>query len=79
MQILKQLYKKMDPTVMKSQNGVQGEIEISFKFDYEREVLLVKVIRARGISGKDLRGKNADPYAKVSLILDIFVIHVRAS
>ena len=66
MQILKGLFKKLDPTVMKAVGDVRGEIQISFKYDYKRHLLLVKVIKCRELRSKDLRSKMSDPYVKVS-------------
>lgn len=66
MQVLKHLFKKMDPTIMQtSADSVHGEIELSFKYDVSSELILVKVIRCLDLSAKDLRGKSADPFVKV--------------
>ena len=56
----------MDPTVMMtSAERPHGEVQLSFKYEARREMLLVKVIRARDLSAKDLRGQTADPYVRV--------------
>lgn len=65
LKVLKSLFKKLDPTVVKSPNDVNGEIELSFKYDTKRQLLLVKVIRCRGLCAKDIRTKASDPYVKV--------------
>ena len=66
MQLLKHMFKRMDPTVMMtSAERPHGEIQLSFKYEARREMLLVKVIRARDLAAKDLRGRAADPYVKV--------------
>ena len=68
MQLLKHMFKRMDPTVMmNSAERPNGEIQLSFKLDAAGETLLVKVIKARDLVAKDLRGKAADPYVKVSI------------
>ena len=68
MQILKHLYKKMDPTIMKSATfATNGELELSFKYLPTREAMLIKVIQARDLNAKDLRGKTSDPYVQVQL------------
>ncbi|XP_038054246.1 double C2-like domain-containing protein beta [Patiria miniata] len=68
--ILKQLYKKMDPAVMKTLGDAKGEVKLSLKYDQHRQLLMVKVIGARDLSAKDLRGKESDPYVKLDLIPD---------
>ena len=66
MMILKQIFKKMDPDLMNnSSHGSQGELQLSFKHDASREVLLVKVIRARELNARNLRGKAANAYVMV--------------
>ena len=66
MQLLKQLFKKMDPSVMNvGASSTMGEVQLSFKYNAEQQILLVKVIRCRDLSAKDLRGKSSDPYVKV--------------
>ncbi|XP_076091952.1 synaptotagmin-10-like [Mytilus galloprovincialis] len=71
MQILKGLFKKLDPTVMKAVGDVRGEIQISFKYDYKRHLLLVKVIKCRELRSKDLRSKMSDPYVKLEMTPDV--------
>ena len=69
MQLLKHMFKRMDPTVMMtSSERPHGEVQLSFKLDATRETLLVKVIKARDLTAKDLRGRAADPYVKVRYI-----------
>ena len=66
MQLLKHMFKRMDPTVMMAlSERPHGEVQLSFKLDATRETLLVKVIKARDLTAKDLRGRAADPYVKV--------------
>ena len=68
MQLLKQMYKKMDPSIMKTSTyQTHGEVELSFKYLPTKETLLVQVIRARDLNAKDLRGKSSDPYVQVLL------------
>ncbi|XP_013409216.1 synaptotagmin-6 [Lingula anatina] len=69
-ELMKQLYKKLDPTVMKTIGVIQGEIQLSFKYDFNSELLLIKVIKCRDLDAKDLRGKNANTYVKLSLFPD---------
>ncbi len=70
MQLLKHMFKGMDPTVMMTSAArPHGEVQISFKYEATREMLLVKVIKARDLSAKDLRGRAADPYVKVCLFV----------
>ena len=66
MQLLKHLFKKMDPSVMRtSAQTTHGEIQLSFKYEATKELLLVKVIKCCDLSAKDLRGHCSDPYVKV--------------
>ncbi len=66
MQLLKHMFKKMDPSVMKTNaEKTHGDIQLSFKYEATRELLLIKVIKCRDLSAKDLRGKTADPYVQV--------------
>ena len=71
MQMLKQMYKKMDPTIMKTATfATNGEVELSFKYIPTREIMLIKVVQARDLNAKDLRGKTSDPYVQVSIALE---------
>ena len=70
---MKSLFKKLDPTVVKSPTDVNGEIELSFKFDEKRQLLLVKVIKCRDLHAKDIRRKASDPYVRVSITFYTFV------
>ena len=66
MGLLKHIFKKMDPAVTKTTTlRPHGDLEMSFKHDPVNNVLLVKIIRARNLDAKDLRGKSADAYVKV--------------
>ncbi|XP_005105452.1 synaptotagmin-like protein 2 [Aplysia californica] len=71
LQSLKSLFKKLDPTVVKSPTDVNGEIELSFKFDEKRQLLLVKVIKCRDLHAKDVRRKASDPYVRLQLYPDL--------
>jgi hypothetical protein len=62
------MFKKLDPSVMKATSDVQGELQISFKYDPKEERLLVKVIKARELNAKDLRGSGSDPFVKVCIL-----------
>lgn len=55
----------MDPAVMKTVGDPKGEVKLSFKYNEKRGALLVKVVSARDLSAKDLRGNSIDPYVKV--------------
>ena len=65
--MLKGVFKKLDPSVMKPVDSVKGEIQLSFKYDFNNELLLVKVIKCRELSNKDIRSKMADTFVKVNL------------
>ncbi|XP_066284081.1 synaptotagmin-9-like isoform X3 [Branchiostoma lanceolatum] len=68
--ILTQLFKKMDPAVMKSIGDVMGELKVSIKYKSDQSLLLVKVVGARDLSPKDLRGKAANAFVQVDLVPD---------
>lgn len=69
-QMLKGLFKKLDPKVMKPVGEVKGEIQLSFKYDFNNELLLVKVIKCRELNNKDIRSKMADTFVKLELLPD---------
>ena len=70
MKLLKAMFNKMDPNIMNAASRQErGEIELSLKYDQTRQLLLVKVIRARNLDPMDLRGKSADPYVKVGALV----------
>ena len=75
MLILKQMFKKMDPTIMRTATyASHGDVQLSFKYDHQQQVLLVQVIRGRDLQAKDLRGKTSDPYVLVSEIRNANVL-----
>ena len=65
--MLKSLFKKLDPTVVRSPTDINGEVELAFKYDFKRQLLLVKVIKCRDLHAKDIRTKASDPYVRVRL------------
>ena len=66
MKLLKLMFSKMDPNIMNAASRRdRGDIQLSFKYEQARQLLLVKVIRAKNLDPMDLRGKSADPYVKV--------------
>lgn len=66
--MLKGMFKQLDPSVMKAVGEVRGEVQLSYKYDFKRHLLLVKVIKCRELRSKDLRSKMSDPYVKVLYI-----------
>ncbi|CAH1784050.1 unnamed protein product [Owenia fusiformis] len=67
-QLVKHMFKKMDPSVMKTTVDVMGDLQLSFKYDFARGLLLLKVLKARELVCKDPRTKSADPYVKLSIL-----------
>ena len=66
MQLLKQLFKSLDPTLLQvAATSSRGELQLAFKYESVRELLLVQVVRARQLDARDLRGSSADAYVKV--------------
>ena len=69
--IIKELYKHMDPTVTQPDTGdIKGDIQLSLKYNHKQQLLLVKVIRARDLVPGDLNEKS-DPYAVLDLVPDV--------
>lgn len=69
MVVLKQMFKKLDPSVLKtSASSANGEIQLQLKYMSRDKVLLVKVVQARDLSARDLRGKECNPYVQVRLV-----------
>ena len=69
--IIKELYKQMDPTVTQPDTGdIKGDIRLSLKYNHKQQLLLVKVIWARDLVPRDLNGKS-DPYAVLDLVPDV--------
>lgn len=69
MNILKHIFKKMDPSILKSSAiSDHGDINLSLKYEASRELLLIKVVCCRDLDPKDLRGQSADPYVKVGIL-----------
>lgn len=66
--MLKGLFKKLDPTVMKPIGDIKGEIQLSFKYDFNNEMLLVKVMACRELANRDIRGKMSNFYVKVTFL-----------
>lgn len=66
-QMLKGLFKKLDPSVMKPIGDIKGEIHLSFKYDAGYDQLLIKVIECRDLANRDIRGKMSNFYVKVCL------------
>lgn len=67
-QMLKGLFKKLDPTVMKPIGDVRGDIQLSFKYDFNNDMLLIKVIKCRDLANKDIRAKMSNFLVKLELI-----------
>lgn len=66
MHLLKHMFKQLDPNIMATATHVNhGDLELAAKFDVTRRQILIKIIQARDLRARDLRGKTADPYVKV--------------
>ena len=61
---------------MKPVGEVKGEIQLSFKYDFDKELLLIKVIKCRELNNKDIRSKLADTFVKVSEKLFIMGVEI---
>ncbi|CAD5115521.1 DgyrCDS4487 [Dimorphilus gyrociliatus] len=68
MHLLKHMFKQLDPNIMATATFVNhGDLELAVKYDVSRRQLLVKIIQARDLRARDLRGKTSDPYVKLWL------------
>ena len=72
-QLLKKLFKRLDPTVSRADTDVQGEVQVSLKYDLNNSRLLVNVIKCRELGLNSISGKTAQPFVAVS-ILDFKII-----
>ncbi|KAK7499954.1 hypothetical protein BaRGS_00008802 [Batillaria attramentaria] len=68
--LLKGLFKKLDPCVVRTPGDVHGQVQLSFKYEHKRQLLLVKVIQCQNLRGRDVRTKASDPYVKLQMFPD---------
>lgn len=66
-QLLKKLFKRLDPTVSRANTDVQGEVQISLKYDLNNSRLLINVIKCRDLGLNSISGKTAQPFVAVRL------------
>ncbi|XP_067930508.1 synaptotagmin-1-like [Watersipora subatra] len=69
-QLLKKLFKRLDPSVSEVKTDIQGEIQISLKYDFENSKLLVNVIKCRDLAVNSIAGKTAEPFVSLFLFPD---------
>ena len=48
---------------------IQGEIQISLKYDFNNSKLLVNVIKCRDLGLNNISGKTAEPFVSVSVVV----------
>ncbi|PVD25243.1 hypothetical protein C0Q70_15741 [Pomacea canaliculata] len=65
MRILKGLFKQLDPAIIHTPHEIHGQVQLSFKYDVKRQLLLVKLIKCNNLQAGDLRTKASAPYAKM--------------
>lgn len=65
-QLLKKLFKRLDPTVSKVETDIQGDIQVSLKYDTVKSNLLVNIIKIRELGANNISGKSAEPFVTVS-------------
>jgi len=68
-QLLKKIFKRLDPCVSKVDAEVRGEMQVSLKYDFNNSSLLVNVIKCRDLGRNSITGKTAEPFVTVSLII----------
>lgn len=68
--LLKGLFKTLDPTVVRVPGDVHGQIKLSFKYEKNRHLLLVKVVQCRDLRSKDIRSRASAPYVKLQMYPD---------
>ncbi|XP_041349855.1 synaptotagmin-1-like [Gigantopelta aegis] len=71
MQLLKGLFKQLDPSVTSTIGDNNGEVQLSFKYDGSQNLLLVKVLKCRDLRNRDIRSKASDPYVKLEMHPDL--------
>ncbi|KAL5014679.1 hypothetical protein ScPMuIL_008949 [Solemya velum] len=76
-QMLRGMFKKLDPSVMKFVGDQRGDTQLSFKYDAERELLFLKVIKCRDLMVADLRSRSADPYMAYILKLLQYIFQIQ--
>ena len=80
--MLKGLFKTLDPCVVRIPGDILGQVQLSFKYETKRQLLLVKVIQCRDLHCRDVRTKASDPFVKVGNGVKIkysnFMVHVKA-
>jgi len=72
---LRRIFKKLDPTVAKADSDIQGEIQVSLKYDFIKELLLVKIIKCRDLGLNSISGKTAEPFIMVLLLANGYSPH----
>lgn len=68
--LLKGLFKTLDPAIVRLPGDTFGRLQLSFKYDTKRQLLLVKVIQCRDLHARDVRTKASDPYVKLQMYPD---------
>ncbi|KAL8610261.1 hypothetical protein ACOMHN_038956 [Nucella lapillus] len=68
--LLKSLFKTLDPGIVQVPGETFGQLQLSFKYDTKRQLLLVKVVQCRNLRARDVRTKASDPYVKVQMYPD---------
>ena len=79
--LLKGLFKTLDPSIVRTPGEVHGRVQLSFKYETKRQLLLVKVIQCSDLRNRDVRTKASDPYVKVrarGVIMVLWVIESMA-
>ncbi|KAK7101976.1 synaptotagmin-1-like [Littorina saxatilis] len=68
--LLKGLFKTLDPSVVRIPGDVYGQVQLSFKYDAKRQLLLVKVVQCRDLCCRDVRTRALAPYIKLQMFPD---------
>ena len=64
-QVLKKLFKRLDPMVSKVETDIRGDLQLSVKYDAVNSNLLVYIIKCRDLGMNSVLQKTANPFVTV--------------
>ena len=70
MLVLKQMFKQLDPDIMKAAGDAHGRVQLAIRYRRDEEQLIVRLIRAHKLAVMDVRKNSSDPYVTFLLLPD---------
>ena len=58
---MKELFSQLDPAVVKAQGDTSGEVGLALRYKPDKELLLVRVLAARGLASRQVAKAAMDP------------------